>query len=98
MSFKLTPKELSILVNSWPEHTLGHSMDSDAICKLDEIGAKIGYGALAQLAQWIREIQCDRNCANVVALKTSRFKYLGWPLHPDFPNVVRKLHDNQDTP
>ncbi len=86
----MTLDELNVLMNSWPEGTVGWHSDGAALRELDRIGSAIGYGALAQFSQWLYETQCHKDQANAALLKRERFKLLGWDLPDNFEEVARK--------
>lgn len=85
-----TLAELDALLNGWSDRTMGNTTDAEAIRRLDEIGAAIGYGALAQLAQWLYEIQCHRDPTAAARMNRERFAALGWPLPPGFNEAAVK--------
>ena len=88
---RFTEEELNILLNSWPTvAAAGHAIDQRTIAALDRLGRDIGYGALAQMAQWMYEIRCHGNQENAATLKRERFNALGWPLPEGFEQAAGK--------
>lgn len=86
----MTDHELDCLFNSWPGGTVGAAQDAAAIAAMNRIGEQIGYGWLAQLAQFIYEAQCHKDAARAIGMKRSRFASLGWQLPADFEEIAAK--------
>lgn len=86
----MTKDELNTILNSWPEGCNGHEQDRALIEQLDDLGSAAGYGWLAQLAQYLYEIQCHGTPDRAAAMKRSRFGSLGWQLPADFDEVARR--------
>jgi hypothetical protein len=72
--------EIDEAMNSWPLGTVGSRADRKVIEQLDEIGKEIGYGALAQFADWLRDIRLYGEIEKIKQFKIQRFKELGWEL------------------
>ena len=85
----LTGEQLNTLLNSWREGTVGYAQDTEAIAALDEIGKRIGYGFMEQLAHWLYQAQCHGKTDEAAELKRERFQALGWPLPETFEHVAR---------
>lgn len=86
----MTDKQLNTLLNSWPEGAIGHDVEQFIIEALNHYGKTIGYGALNQLAEFLRQIQCDHTSEQAASLKRNRFAALGWKLPDDFEEVAKE--------
>jgi hypothetical protein len=86
----LNHDDLNVLINGWEEGTLGHEEQRQAIAALDILGKRLGYGALAQIAQWLYEVQCHDDPKKAIFMKRERFHSLGWNLPERFEEVAAK--------
>ena len=77
---KFTLDEIDEAMNSWPMNTVGSRQDRRAIESLDILAKEIGYGALVQFAEWLRDIRLYGEIEKVKQFKIRRFKELKWKL------------------
>ncbi len=75
---KLTVDELDILLNLHPNEpgNASHAFEADAIETLDELGRSIGYFRLAQLAEYLYQVQDGGGLRDAAELKRLRFTTL----------------------
>jgi hypothetical protein len=84
---KLRLEKLNTLLNAFPEGSVGERQECLDIAALDQIGRRIGYGRLEQLAHQLYQIQCLGDIAELEKLKRERFLNLNWPLPKNFDEV-----------
>ena len=73
-----TEKELNFL-NCWPENTLGHQEEAQAIRALLKLCKFTGFGRIPQLAQGIEAIWRDKKALETYRIsKKKHFRLMGW--------------------
>ena len=71
-----TNKTLNESINGWPEGTVGHSLERDAIIALSNLSKEHGYGRIPQIANAINAIWIEPEKAE--EYKKSRLKRLAF--------------------
>ena len=88
----LTLNELDILLNPWPPETVGAEKGRALILQLNALGEQYGYGILAQMAEFIKQVQLFSNPAGAAAFKRERSTLMGWLLPTGFEEVASKAN------
>lgn len=84
----LDATKLVRLLNDHEPNMPGFYLEGLIIEVLNTLGRAHGYGAVAQMAQWIREVQCDRNPEPFAEFKEKRFKQMNRKLPDDWNELI----------